>query len=210
MVGSLAMRPAYRLKSREHHHVVQVGVSSCVIRATTGDQPQSGVVDLAINRPGREPRLGESGHPGDSEDGSSPILSCNDHLIAAPHGAQAAEDCWPIPGDVPRDNSRPKCTRCGPSSEPASFRRVLWHLHRSIRLEPKVDQPRLDTNAWYRHSYWVRFRENQPLGLVANVGPIRSCGRPFRGGLGRAGRCRRHALIIRRRSESGFGSGRSC
>jgi hypothetical protein len=210
MARSLAMRPAYCLKPREHYDVVKVSASSCVICATTGDQPQSGVVDLTINRPGREPRLGESVHPGDSEHGSSPILSCNDHLIAVPHGAQAAEDCWPIPCDVPRDNSRPKCTRCGPSSEPASFRRVLWHLHRSVRLEPKVDQLRLDTNAWYRHGHRVRCRENQSRGLVANVGPIRSCGRPFRGGLGRAGRRRWHALIIGRRSQSGFGSRRSC
>jgi hypothetical protein len=209
-VGPLVTRTAYRIKSREHHDVVQVSVSSCIVGATTGDQPQSGMVDLAVNRLSGEPRLGESGHPGDSEDGSFPIVSGNGHLISAPQGVEAVKDSMnAIPSDVPGDNGRPERTRCGPSSEPASVGRVVWRLHRSI-LEPKVDQPRLDTNSWYRHGNWVRFRENQTLGLVAKVGLIRSCRRSFGGGLGRAGRRGRRALIIRRWSESWFGGRRSC
>jgi hypothetical protein len=167
------------------------------------------MVDLAVNRPGREPRLRESAHPGDTEDGSFPILSGNGHFIAGPHGAQAVEDCGSaVPSNVPGDDGRPECTRCGPSREPASDGRVSWYLHRSIGVEPKVDQPRLDTNPWYRHGHWVRFRQNQPRGLVAKVSLTRCCGRSFAGGVRRAGRRRRHALIIRRRGESWFGGRR--
>jgi len=61
--GCQPPRPGHRLSPGEHDDVVQVAVSGCIVGATTS-QSQSSMVNWAVNRPTRKPRLGESGATG--------------------------------------------------------------------------------------------------------------------------------------------------
>ena len=107
------------------------------------------MVDGAVDRLAREPRLGEPGHPGDGEDGGPPVLPGDQHLIAASQRAEAVEDRrGAVPGHVPGDDGRPERAGCRPAREPASAAGSSGTSISPSVVEPELDQPSIGRRSW--------------------------------------------------------------
>ena len=132
-------------EARVDHHVVAVAAGGPVERAPARDQPQAGVVDVAVDALGRERVLRILLDLQHLEPRGRAVRPVDRHLGSGLQVAQVEEHAGGVvPVDVRRDHRGPVLTGCRGAGEPACDGPVDRNLQRPVGRQPQRDQRRVD------------------------------------------------------------------
>src|ERR1035437_9255271 len=141
--------PGYRSRRDEigkDDEVVLIVAGLAVEGSATGDQPQSGVVDVAVDPFGGELILQVLGNLGDAKYRLAAVRLGDRDLITDLDVVQVVEDPRSFHVYMARDDRRTELTWCWPAAVPAGREAAGWNLHRSVAAQAQGHQSGVHTD----------------------------------------------------------------
>ena len=127
--------------------VVVVTACGFVEGSTARDDPESGVVDVAIYDVGGKVLFGEVFDTGSGEHCATSVFAGDDDVGSCFEIPQIEEDpVGALPVDVAGDDCRSDLTGCGSAGVPPCVLPIRWDLECSIGIESEIDDVGVDAD----------------------------------------------------------------